>query len=161
KRGVIAQTVFSISLVVFFGLIALYLLRWIGELAERGREFVARNPEKIRAVRLSSVEVVGAAPLRAAVMAALIIGRWVLWVSVVYVWLLLSLSRFDVTRPYTTRLTSSVVHPLSELASRTLSALPLLVLALVLAVAVYVLVRFVELFFVGVARGEARAAWLP
>jgi small-conductance mechanosensitive channel len=35
------------------------------------------------------------------------------------------------------------------------------VLALLFAIAVYVLLRFVELFFVSVSRGEARAAWLP
>jgi small-conductance mechanosensitive channel len=161
KRSDIAQTVFSISLVVFFGLIALYVLRRIGELVERAREFAVQHPERISAVRVSSVEVIGAAPLRAALMAALIVGRWVLWIGVVYVWLLLSLSSFDATKQYTSRLTSSLFNPLSELASRTFSALPLIVLALILAVAVYVLLRFVELFFIGVQRGEARAAWLP
>jgi small-conductance mechanosensitive channel len=161
KRSDIAQTVFSISLVVFFGLIALYVLRRIGELVERAREFAVQHPERISAVRVSSVEVIGAAPLRAALMAALIVGRWVLWIGVVYIWLLLSLSRFDATKQYTSRLTSSLFNPLSELASRTFSALPLIVLALLFAVAVYVLLRFVELFFVSVQRGEARAAWLP
>jgi small-conductance mechanosensitive channel len=161
KRSDIAQTVFSISLVVFFGLIAMYVLRRIGELVERAREFAVQHPERITAVRLSSVEVIGAGPLRAGLMAALIVGRWVLWIGVVYVWLLLSLSRFDATRGYTSRLTSSLLNPISELASRTFSALPLIVLALLFAIAVYVLLRFVELFFVGVARGEARAAWLP
>jgi small-conductance mechanosensitive channel len=94
-------------------------------------------------------------------MAALIVGRWVLWIGVVYIWLLLSLSRFDVTRPYTSRLTSSIFNPISELTSRTWSALPALVLAFLFGVAVYVLLRFVELFFIGVERGEARAAWVP
>jgi small-conductance mechanosensitive channel len=161
RRSDIAQTVFSISLVVFFGLIALYLLRWIGELAERAREYAVQNPEKIGAVRVSSVEVIGAGPLRAALMAALIIGRWVLWIGVVYIWLVLSLSRFDFTRPYVARLTGSIVAPFTEIAQRTIGALPQLVLALLFVIAVYVLVRFVELFFVGVQRGEARAAWLP
>jgi small-conductance mechanosensitive channel len=161
RRTDIAQTVFSISLVVFFGLIALYVLRRIGELVERAREFAAQHPERIRAVRVSSVEVIGAGPLRAGLVAALIVGRWVLWIGVVYVWLLLSLSRFEATKQYTSRLTYSLFNPLSELASRTFSALPLIVLALLFAVAVYVLLRFVELFFVSVARGEARVAWLP
>jgi small-conductance mechanosensitive channel len=161
KRSDIAKTVFSISLVVFFGLIALYLLRRIGELSERVREFAISNPERITGVRVSSVEVIGAAPLRAALLAALIVGRWVLWIGVVYVWLLLSLSRFDATRGYTSRLTSSLFTPVSELASRSFSVLPVLLLALLFGAGVYVLLRFVELFFVGVQRGEARAAWLP
>lgn len=161
KRSAIAQTVLSISLVVFFGLIALYVLRRIGEMVERAREAFLQHPERIKGVRVSSVEVIGAGPLRAALMAALIVGRWVLWIGVAYVWLLLSLSQFEATRGYTTSLTNSLLHPLSELARRTLGVLPTLVLALFFAVCVYVLVRFVELFFVSVARGEARAAWLP
>lgn len=161
KRSDIAQTVFSISLVVFFGLIALYLLRRVGELTERLRDFAISNPDRIRGVRVSSVEVIGAGPLRAALMAALIAGRWVLWVGVVYVWLLLSLSRFEATRGYTARLTNLVFNPVSELASRSVSALPIILLTLLFGVGVYVLLRFVELFFIGVQRGEARAAWLP
>lgn len=161
RRSDLAQTVFSISLVVFFGLIALYLLRRIGELAERAREFAVQNPDRIAAVRISSVEVIGAGPLRAGLLAALIVGRWALSIGVVYFWLVLSLSQFEVTKPYTSRLTGSLFTPFSGLAQRTFSALPLLLLLLIYAVGVYVVVRFVELFFVGVTRGEARAHWLP
>jgi small-conductance mechanosensitive channel len=161
KRSDIAATVFSISLVVFFGFIALYVLRKIGELARRARELMIEHPERISSVRLSTIEVVGAGPLRALLLAAVILGRWVLQVGVVYVWLLLSLSRFDATRSYTARLTNSLLEPLSSLAQRTLGAVPLAVLTAALAVAVYVVVRFVELFFAGVSRGQERASWVP
>jgi small-conductance mechanosensitive channel len=161
KRSDIASTVFSISLLVFFGFIALYVLRKIGELAKRARELVVEHPERITSVRLSSIEVVGAGPLRASLLVAVILGRWVLQVGVVYVWLLLSLSRFEVTRPYTARLTNSLLGPLSSLAQRILGAVPVTVLLLVLAISVYVVMRFVELFFAGVSRGQERASWLP
>jgi hypothetical protein len=161
KRSDIAATVFSISLVVFFGLIALYVLRRIGELAKRARELMTEHPERIASVRLNTIEVIGAGPLRALLLAAVILGRWVLQVTVVYVWLVLSFSRFELTRPLTARLTSSLLGPVSSLAQRALTALPLGVLTLALAVAVYVVLRFVELFFAGVSRGHERASWLP
>ena len=47
KRSDIARSVFSLSLVVFFGLIALYVLRKLGELAKRARESITEHPERI------------------------------------------------------------------------------------------------------------------
>ncbi|HEX4353153.1 MAG TPA: mechanosensitive ion channel domain-containing protein [Polyangiales bacterium] len=161
RRTDIASTVFSISLVVFFGLIALYVLRKIGELSRRAREAMLEHPERIGSVRLNKIEVIGAAPLRALLLASVILGRWVLQASVVYIWLVLSLSRFDATRPLTTRLTNSLLGPIASLGQRALSALPLGVMTLALAVAIYVVLRFVELFFAGVSRGQERASWVP
>jgi Mechanosensitive ion channel len=161
KRSDIAATVFSLSLVVFFGFIALYVLRKIGELAKRAREAMIEHPELIAPVRLNRIEVIGAVPLRALALAAVIVARWALQVGVVYIWLVLSLSRFDATRPYTGRLTSSLLGPLTSLAQRALGALPIGVLSLALAASVYVVLRFVELFFAGVSRGQERAAWVP
>jgi small-conductance mechanosensitive channel len=161
KRSDIAATVFSFSLVVFFGFMALYVLRKIGELAKRSREVMIEHPERIASVRLNTIEVIGAGPLRALLLAAVILGRWVLQISVVYVWLVLSLSRFDLTRPLTSRLTSSLIGPVTSLAQRALSALPLGLLTAALAVSVYVVLRFIELFFAGVSRGQERASWVP
>lgn len=161
RRSDIAQVVFSISLVVFFGLIVLYVLKRIADLTERARDHVQRHPERIASVRVSSVEVIGGGSLRAALLVGLIVGRWLLSIAVVYGWLVLSLSRFELTRPYTVRLTGSLFTPFASLAERVLSSLPVLLLALIFAVCVYVMVRFVELFFAGVQRGEARAPWLP
>jgi small-conductance mechanosensitive channel len=93
-------------------------------------------------------------------LAALFVGRIVLQVAVLYVWLAFSFSRFDATRPYTERLTGFVITPLFSLAERLLSALPLGLLALVSGVVVYVVVRFIELFFANVRRGETRVTWL-
>jgi small-conductance mechanosensitive channel len=161
RRSDIAASVFSISLVVFFGFIALYVLRRIGELTQRARELILEHPERIMPVRLNRLEVIGAGPLRALLLAAAILGRWVLQVGVVYIWLVLSLSRFDATRPYTDRLTSALLVPLGSLAQRALSALPLAVLTLAFAVSVYVVLRFVELFFSGLTRSPERPVWVP
>jgi hypothetical protein len=53
-----------------------------------------------------------------------------------------------------------VLSPLSALAGRLAAALPLLLVALLAAVAVIVVLRFVRLFFEGVARGDTELAWL-
>jgi len=161
RRGDIAATVFSISLIVFTGFFALYSLRKIGVLANRARDTITEHPERIGTVRLNNVQLIGAGPVRALVLATVVFGRWVLQAAVVYMWLALSLSRFEVTRPYTDRLNHALVDPLSALAQRLLGALPILVLTFVLIAAVFVLLRFIELFFMGVTHGHERAAWLP
>jgi len=58
------------------------------------------------------------------------------------------------------KLTGFVVAPLSQLMARLATALPRRVAALA-ALAVFVLVRFVGLFFASVSRGEALLGWLP
>ena len=161
KRGDVAEVVMSISLLVLFGLAALMLLRWIGEMADRLRKFLLEHPERIPAIRVKTFEVLGSGPLGSALLAVLIVGRWLVQISVVYVWLVFAFSRFSATRPYTQQLTSFVLTPLSDLAGRLVSALPIALLALVSAALVYVVVRFVELFFGSVGRGETRLAWLP
>jgi small conductance mechanosensitive channel len=160
KRSDIARAVFSLSLVVFFGLIALYVLRKIGELTQRARDSITEHPERIGPIRLNRIELIGAAPLRALLLAAVMAGRWVLQFGVAYVWLVLSLSRFEATRGFTAHLTSSLLEPLTSLAQRALGALPILVLGAALIGLVFVLLRFAELFFAGVSRGHERALWL-
>jgi small-conductance mechanosensitive channel len=80
---------------------------------------------------------------------------------VIYLWLVFALSRFEVTRGYTDVLTGLLTKPLLALAERLAFALPLGLLALCFGALVYVLVRFVELFFVSVRRGETELGWLP
>lgn len=161
QRSDIADTVFSISLIVFAAFIALYLLRLLGSQASRARELVLEHPEKVPAIRLRSFEVLGSGALRGVLLGALILGRAALEIGIIYAWLVFSLSQFDATRPYTERLTSLLTTPLLALFERLAFALPLGLLALFFSALVYILVRFVELFFVSVRRGETRLAWLP
>jgi small-conductance mechanosensitive channel len=161
KRSDIAGTVFSISLLVFFGLVAFYVLQKIGEFFQRIRQWMLDNPDRITGIRIQSQEVVGPTALRGGVLIMLIVGRFVAQVGVFYVWLVFALSLFQSTRPLTAKLTGFVVTPLSDLAARLAASLPLAVMAVVSAVAVYVLLRFVQLFFEGVARRQTVLPWLP
>jgi small-conductance mechanosensitive channel len=88
-------------------------------------------------------------------------GRWLLQFAVVYTWLVFSLSRFEVTRGVNEKLTGIVITPVSALMGRIASAIPILIVAAVVGVAVWVLLRFVGMFFATVERGETKFGWLP
>ena len=161
RRAAVAKSVFSISLLVFFGLIAFYLIRKLGEFAESGREFLDTRPDRELSIKVQKIEVVRPATLRSSAVMALSLGKWLGQAVIAYAWLVVALSLFDATRNYTQRLTGFVVLPASQLMERLASALPLLIVASIASLAVYVLVRFVGLFFASVARGETPLPWLP
>jgi len=161
RRAAVAKSVFSISLLVFFGLIAFYLIRKLGEFAESAREFLDTRPDRELSIKVQKIEVVRPATLRSSAVMALSLGKWLGQAAIAYAWLVVALSLFDATRNYTQRLTGFVVLPVSQLMERLASALPLLVVAVIAALSVFVLVRFVGLFFASVARGETPLPWLP
>jgi hypothetical protein len=161
KRSAIATSVFSFSLLVFSGLLAFLLFRRVGDLSVRARAWVREHPDRIPALRLGQIEVVRPAAVRGAVSVALALAHRLAQFAIVYSWLIFALSRFEATRDYTDRLAGFVLTPLSALIGRLGAALPLFVIAAIAAVALGVAVRFVELFFAGVARGETQLSWLP
>jgi small-conductance mechanosensitive channel len=161
KRSRIAETVFSCSLVVFFALIAFYLIKRLASLADRARFWLDEHGDQSLAVSVKSIELVRPAVVKSSAVIALGLAKWVGQFGIFYAWLLVVLSLFETTRGYTERLTGFVLSPLSLLVGRTLAALPLLVVAGFAALAVFVLVRFVGLFLGSVARRETRLGWLP
>ena len=160
-RSRIAEQVFSFSLLVFSGLMAFLIVRRIGDLATRAREWVRAHPDRIPALKLGTIEVARPLAVRGAVGVALALAHRIAQFTVVYLWLIFALSQFAATRDYTDRLAGFVLVPLSALIERLGAALPLFVVTAIAAVALGVAVRFVELFFGGVARGETRIDWLP
>jgi small-conductance mechanosensitive channel len=161
RRKALAQPVFSFSLLVFFGLIAFYLVRKLGEFGERARVWVDANGERVLAVRIQKIEVVSPGTVKSTALIGLSVGKWLAQLGVIYAWLVVGLSLFESTRGYTEKLTGFVVSPLSQLAARFASSLPVLVVFLIAGFAVFVLVRFVRLFFDAVERGETTVPWLP
>jgi small-conductance mechanosensitive channel len=161
RRSALASAVFSFSLLVFFGLIAFYVLRKVSEVFDRLRQWALDDPDRITGLRFQSQVVVGPAALRGAAYVALILGRWVAQIGVVYVWLVFALSLFQTTRPYTEKLTGFVVTPLSSLTARLAASLPVVVVAAVSFVALFILLRFAQLFFEGVERKQTELSWLP
>ena len=161
KRSAIATTVFSFSLLVFSALIAFLLLRRVGEVGGKVSAWVQKHPDRIPAFHLGKIEVVSRRAIRGVLSIALVIGHRIAQVAIIYGWILVALSLFESTRGYTERLTGFVLTPLSALIGRIGSALPLLVVTGVAALALGVVVRFTGLFFGSIARGETKVGWLP
>jgi small-conductance mechanosensitive channel len=161
RRAAIAKGVFSVSLVVFFGLIAFYLIRKLGEFEETAREFLDNRSDRDLSIKVQKIEIMRPATLRSSAVMAFSLGKWLGQLAIAYAWLVVALSLFEATRNYTQRLTGFVLGPVSQLMERLASTLPLLVVAGIAALTVFVLVRFVGLFFASVARGETPLPWLP
>jgi hypothetical protein len=160
QRSRVANTVFSASLVVFFGLVTLYLLRKLYDFSVRSRRFLVINPQRVPALRLKRLEVLGPAAVRSVLLLLISLGHGLGMFGLAYTWLVLSLSLFVGTRPYVERLTGFVLSPLSALVARIATALPLFVVVLIAGALVAVIVRIAELFFASVARGETKLGWL-
>jgi hypothetical protein len=160
ERSRIANTVFSGSLVVFFGLVTAYLMRKLVEYGARSRHFLLHKPERVPALRLKHLVVLGPAALRSVLLVLLSIGQGLGLFGLGYLWLVLSLSLFAGTRPYVEQLTGLVLTPLSGLVSRIAAELPVLVVVVIAIALVAVIVRTVELFFASVGRGETRLGWI-
>lgn len=160
KRSAIATTVFSASLLVFSALIAFWLLGRVTAVAEKLRSWMADNPDHLGAVKLGNIELVSAGATRGGSSIALTLGYRLTQFAIGYAWLIFGLSLFASTRGYTERLTGLMISPLSALATRIGSALPVFFVAGIAVLAVSVLVRFIGLFFDSVARGDTKIMWL-
>jgi len=161
RRSAIAENVFSFSLLVFSGVVAFVIFRRVSDLARTARLWVRSNPYSVPALKLGRIEVARPEAVRSAAAIGLAVAHRAAEFAIVYFWLIFALSRFEATRAYTDRLAGFVLVPLSALIGRLGAALPLVVVAGLAAVAVGIAVRFADLFFAGVGRGETHVAWLP
>ena len=161
RRASIANTVSSVSLLVFVGLIAWLVLKRINRMQVLLRRWVRSRPEKSEGLKLGDIEVVSSTAVRgAADVLAGVAGR-VVQIVIVYTWTVFSLSLFDRTRGYAERITGMVTAPLWSTVTRLGGALPILVFVVIVVLLVGLLVRFVSLFFGSVSRGETTVSWLP
>jgi small-conductance mechanosensitive channel len=161
RRIQIQETVFSISLAVFITLLALLALRIVGRFGAQLREALAADHEGIPALRMGTVEIASRRMVRGALRLALLAGTRVLQVLVLYVWILFVLSLFAATREYGAGLTGSLLRPAAAILGRAGAALPMLVVAALLALVVALVVRTLRLFFESIARGETHVRWIP
>ena len=160
RKRALSQTVFSISLLVFLGLIAFYLMQKIGEFGERARAWIDEHGETAFAIRVQSIEVVSPGTVRSTALIALSVARWLAQLGVFYAWLVVGLSLFEATRDYTGKLTGLIVSPLSQLMTRLATGLPVLAVLVLAGFVVFVLVRFIGLFFDSIERRENVVSWI-
>ncbi len=161
KRSRIAETVFSFSLVVFFALIAFYLIKKVASLAEKLGLWLEEHGDRFLRISVKNIEIVRPAVLKSTALVLVGLAKWIGQFGIFYAWLVVVLSLFEATRDYTERLTGFVLSPLSQLMGRAAASLPLLVVAGFAALSVFILVRFTGLFLASVARRETALTWLP
>ncbi len=160
NRSQWGKTVFYVVIVILLGLAALYCLKLIRDWSLRARSWVERNPQRIPAIRLRSIEVVRPPVLRNAALVSLAVFKWISQIAAIYLWLIVSMSFFDSTRGYTEKLTGLVLSPLSTLTGRIAALLPITVIVALGAVVLVILLRFISLFFAAVERGETKVEHL-
>jgi small-conductance mechanosensitive channel len=160
RKRALSQTVFSISLLVFLGLIAFYLIQKIGEFGERAKKWIDEHGETVLAIRVRQIEVVSPGTVRSTALVGLSVARWLAQLGVFYAWVVVGLSFFDVTRGYTGKLTGLIITPLSQLMTRLATGLPVLAVLVIAGFVVFVLVRFIGLFFDSIERRENVVSWI-
>lgn len=160
-RSAIANGVFSFSLVVFSGLLAFLLLGKASELGKRARVFLEDNPERVPPLKVGGVELLRPAAIEALLLLAVDVGKRLVQLGLLYGWIIFSLSLFESTRGYTDKLTALVLGPVLAFLGRVGAGLPVAVVTGVAVLALALLVRFVGVFFAGVARGETTLDWVP
>jgi hypothetical protein len=159
-RSQLGKTVRDVVIVIVLGLLALFSLKIIRDWSYRARAWVERNPQRIPAIRLKSIEVVRPPVLRNATLVSLAVLKWIGQIGAVYLWLIASMSFFESTRGYTEKLTGLVLSPLSTLTGRIAALLPLTMIVALGAVVLLILLRFISLFFAAVERGETKVEHL-
>jgi hypothetical protein len=156
QRGQRAHTVFSIVSAILAAVVAFFLIKKIGDWSLRARNWTERNPQRIPAIRFKSIEVVRSPVLHSAALVAMAVAKWIGYLGTAYACSIFILSRFDATRGYTDKLANLVLSPLSTLTARIATLLPLTVIVALGAAVLWILLRFIGLFFGAVERGETR-----
>ncbi len=161
SRSALASKIFSICLVVFFGVVVLYLWRKIAEFAERASDWLEANPHRVPAIRVRSLQILTPTAVRTGGALALSVGKWVGQFSIFYLWLLFALSLFEATRELSERLNGYILQPFVSLAARVAGSLPIIVVVAIAVLTVAIVFRVVGLFFEGVRDGSTTIEWLP
>jgi hypothetical protein len=159
-RGAIAEMVFSISLVVFLGLVTLYVLRKSGDLERRARAHLLANADRVVALKVSSFEVLGRGSTRLVVSVFLTLAKWMLRGAVLYGYVVVVTTLFEPTRGFAEQLTTGVSTPVSALVGRLAASLPVVVVVVIAAAIVVLLLRLSSLFFASVSQGETHTEWI-
>lgn len=161
QRTAVANTIFNVSLAVLFAVLAVFLLRRAWDFGDRAEHWLEKNPERVPALRLRTVEVLNRGAVRGALSLLVGAGRWIALLGLVYAWLIATLSLFEATRGLTEKLSGALVAPLASLASRIAAGVPLIVILFFAGLTLALVLRAARLFFSEVAQGTTTVAWLP
>jgi small-conductance mechanosensitive channel len=153
RRAGAASLVFSISLLVFAGLLAWLLIRRLPSLELQLRRWLG-PAAGARPLQVAGVDVARAAATPATRTAVLWVARLIAQGVVIWIWMLFALSVFPASRPWAEWLLRAVIGPVVDLAARLGRAVPALIAVGVIALLASAAMRTLRLVFDGVARGE-------
>ena len=159
RRQAASRVVFAVSMLVFSGLVAVLVARRAGAFALRWARAIETGTLAVPAVTAGGVEVVSAPFIRATVPLALRVGRFLVWLAVLYGWLLFSATLTDRTRGLGQRLGDAVLEPAAAGLAALGRSIPLALAVAVAAAAVGLVLRATGLWFDALARGEAASPW--
>jgi|MudIll2142460700_1097286.scaffolds.fasta_scaffold32465_2 small-conductance mechanosensitive channel len=161
RRAAVSSVVFSFSLLVFSALIAFLLVRRVAVLEEWIERSLESRRVMARGLRVQNVEVLHGEALRGAATVALRVGRFLGQLAIAYTWVVFALALFPATRGAGAHLTRMVLSPAETLLARIGRAVPIVAMMAVAALALWLLLRAVNLFFRSVARGETVLRGVP
>lgn len=153
RRAGAASLVFSISLLVFAGLLAWLLIRRLSSLELQLGRWLG-PAAGARPLQVAGVDVARAAATPATRTAVLRLARLIAQGVVIWIWMLFALSVFPASRPGAEWLLRAVLGPVADLAARLGRAVPALIAVGVIALLASAAMRTLRLVFDGVARGE-------
>jgi hypothetical protein len=160
-RRDISKRVFAWSLIILSGLAAFFALRKARDLSASARAWIAAHPQRLPGLRVGSVEVMRPAAFQGTLRLGVSLLERAAQLGVLYVWVVLVLSQFERTKELGGKITTTILTPLGGLAGRIVLSLPLLAVSVVAALVVFLVVRFIRLFFRSVEVGETHLAWVP
>ena len=160
RQSVVMKTLLNLAIVGALAYGVVIALRLLSNLARKIQHYIHQNPERIPAIRLQSIEVIGPPVLRSTFLIGIGVTKLFFQFALVYTWIVFASSRFDVTNGLASRLTSLVLSPVAGLMTRLAALLPLLLVIAIAAAGLFVVLRFVELFFIAVHRKETELTWL-
>jgi len=151
----------SVSLVVFLGLLLFLALRGVREANRRLRTTMEARFARMRGLHLGELEIVSPAALEAVSHVAATVGRLLLQIGLLYLYLIFVLMRFAGTRGWIGPLNQALADPFAKLLGRIVDLIPRALVAVFALFVVIGALRLADFFIVRVARGDVQSGWLP
>ena len=151
----------SISLVVFLGLLLFLSLRGVRQAMLRARASVEAQLTKMHGIRLRDFELLSPEALEGVSYVLVGMGRVLLQLGLIYLYLIFVLTRFVSTRGWVTPLNRALAEPFARLGTRIVELFPVSLLALLALLVVLGALRLASFFLARVASGEFQWSWLP
>ena len=156
-RTVLKALGFILLATVIYGVLIQLLNRYTTKL--RG-VLAERLGEKVEKLRIAGMQVVNPARFRSAVEIAVTIIYWLFALVATYTWFTFALLQFPYTRAWGEHLETFLLGTLGDMARAILSAIPGLVIVVIIIVLARFAVNLSRMFFDRVEAGRVRVRWI-